>query len=311
MELVTVKGPEGTGEKMAEIAFRSGIAEVSLSKATALKKENSQVVQDVFEFETKTANAKQFIERLMSSSFYDPDSFRFTTRLPESIFATEPPEEETVPIVRPTTDVYEELWMFLRITVSLVARIFLAAFLFSYGMKENFMPLIIAGLLFLPYHHHLLGMALGITIREWRLLRQGFYSFLLGTVLIVAGGVVVALLTHPEIEFTAFAETPLFFSFLISAAIGVAAGFAAMDDAGRRELIGLAATAHLSVYPAWFGMKFVFGFDPSDNPMEFLLAFGMDVVTIVVFAALTFKIMKMRGEGIRNFVRRKEKETAS
>lgn len=135
--------------------------------------------------------------------------------------------------------------------------------------------------------------------------------FLLATVLIVAGGMVVGLLTHPEIKFTAFAETPLFFSFLISTAIGIAAGFAAMDDAGRRELIGLAATAHLAVYPAWFGMKFVFGFDPSDKPMDFVLAFGMDVVTITLFAALTFKVMKMKGKGIRLFVKEKEKESKS
>lgn len=294
---------------MAEIAFEIGIAEVSISEGRALKKDKGEIVQDVFEFQTKTPNAKKFIEQLMSSGFYDPDSFSFTTRLPESIFGSERPEDETMPFVRPTTDVYEELWQFLRITESLLGRIFLSAFLLCYGMKESFMPLIIAGLLFLPYHHHLLGMALGATLKEWRLLRQGIYSFLLATALIVAGGVVVGLLTHPEIKFTAFAETPLFFSFLISTAIGIAAGFAAMDDAGRRELIGLAATAHLAVYPAWFGMKFVFGFDPSDKPMEFLLAFGMDVITIILFAALTFKVMKMRGEGIRSFVKVKEEES--
>lgn len=308
MELVTVKGPTGTGEKMAEIAFKTGISEVSISKGRSLKKDRKETAQDVFEFETKTPNAKKFIEDLMSSSFYNPDTFSFTTRLPESIFGSERPEDETMPIVRPSTDVYEELWQYIRVTVSLVARIFLSAFLLSYGMKANFMPLIIAGLLFLPYHHHLLAMALGGSIKEWRLLRQGIYSFLLATVLIVAGGVVVGLVSHPEIKFTAFAETPLFFSFLISTAIGIAAGFAAMDDAGRRELIGLAATAHLAVYPAWFGMKFIFGFDPSDKPMELLLAFGMDVVTITLFAAFTFKLMKMKGRGIRSFVQKKEEE---
>lgn len=293
---------------MAEIAFQVGISQVSISEGRALKKDRSQMMQDVLEFETDTPNSKEFIELLMSSEFYDPDTFSFTTRHPESIFGTERPEKETLPIVRPTTDVYQELWQFLRITVSLATRVFLSAFLMAYGMKEDFMPLIIAGLLFLPYHHHLLGMGLGASIKEWRLLRQGIYSFLLATALVVAGGVAVGLLTHPEIKFTAFGETPLFVSFLISVAIGIAAGFAAMDEAGRRELIGLAATAHLAVYPAWFGMKFVFGFDPSDTPKEFLLAFGMDVVTITFFAGLTFKLMKMRGDGIRSFVRAKEKE---
>lgn len=309
MELVTVKSPAGTGVKMAELAFQAGISEVNISEGKVIRKDRTESVQDIFEFQTKTPNAKKFLEQLMSSSFYDPGAFSFITRLPESIFGSERPEDETMPFVRPTTDVYQESWQFLRITKSLIVRVFLSAFLLSYGMKEAFMPLIIAGLLFLPYHHHLLGIALGGSLMEWRLLRQGIYSFLLATALIILGGVVVGLLPHSEIKFTAFAETSLYISFMISTAIGVAAGFAAMDDAGRRELIGLAATAHLAVYPAWFGMKFLLGFDPTDKPMDFLVAFGMDVITITFFAALTFKLMKMKGEGIREFVKVKEKES--
>ena len=72
----------------------------------------------------------------------------FTVRHPESIFASEPPEEETKPLTRPTTDVYEELWQFCKVTSSLIGRVLLSAFLVAYGMKEGFMPLIIAGLLF-------------------------------------------------------------------------------------------------------------------------------------------------------------------
>jgi nucleoside permease NupC len=91
-------------------------------------------------------------------------------------------------------------------------------------------------------------------------------------------------------------------------AIGVAAGLATTDEAGNKELIGLAATAHVSIYPAWFGLKFIFGFNPSDKPMEFLLAFGIDVLTIIVFAALTFWLIQMKGDGIRSFVKAKETE---
>ena len=87
---------------------------------------------------------------------------------------------------------------------------------------------------------------------------------------------------EPHIKFTEFSASPLT-SFLLSMTIGIAAGFGAIDDAGRRDLIGFAATAHISVYPAWFGMKFIFGFDPSDKPMEFLLVFLMDVATLTLF----------------------------
>jgi hypothetical protein len=69
-------------------------------------------------------------------------------------------------------------------------------------------------------------------------------------------------------------------------------------------LIGLAATAHIAVYPAWFGMKFIFGFDAADKSMESLMIFLMDVATLTLFAAITYKLMKMHGEGIRRFASR-------
>lgn len=292
---------------MAEIAFQCDISEVSLGEQTILSPKKDATVKEVFEFMTKTNNAKLFIERLMDSSFYEPEKFSFTTRHPESIFANEPPEKETYPIDRPTTDVYEELWQFTVITKSLVGRVLISALLLSYGIHSDYMPLIIAGLLFLPFHHHLLGMALGAEIKEWRFFRQGIYTFLLSTLLITAGGVIVALITEPELKWSAFKETPLLFSFLISMVIGIAAALASSDDAGRRELIGLAATAHVSIYPAWFGLKFIYGFDPGDKPLELLGVFLMDVLTIIIFSILTFKFLKMKGSGIRRFVRDKKR----
>lgn len=308
MRLVTVRVPDGAGQEVARLAFESDIAEVSVHTARAIKKSNKVLNQEVIQFESATPKVKNFIESLMDSPFYDPRSYNFTIREPESIFASEAPDEETVPVIRPTTDVYDELWQYSHITVSLVVRVFLSAVLLSYGMRENYLPLIIAGLLFLPYHHHLLSMGLGASIREWRFFRQGFVAFLLTTLLIVVAGVVIGLLMDPHIKFTGFSSSPLV-SFLLAMTIGVAAGFGSIDDAGRRELIGLAATAHISVYPAWFGMKFIFGFDPSDKPIEFLLIFLMDVITLSVFAGITYKIMKMKGKGIRRFLQdMKEKD---
>lgn len=140
---------------------------------------------DVVEMETATPKAKQFIEQLMTAPFYNPGSFAFTIRHPESLFAAEPPEIETQPIVRPTTDVYDELRQFTNITVSLIGRVFLSSVLLAYGMVQDFLPLIIAGLLFLPYHHHMLATGLGIVLREWRFLIQGMLALLLSTFLIL------------------------------------------------------------------------------------------------------------------------------
>ena len=302
MRLVTIRAPRGQGQQIAAIAFKANISQVSTHEAKALHANNTSSMQDVIQLETATPKAKKFIEELMEAPFYDPQAFSFTIRHPESVYASEPPEKETHPIVRPTTDVYEELWQFTKITSSLLGRVFLASLLLAFGMREGYMPLIIAGLLFLPYHHHMLGIALGASIKEWRFFRQGLYAFLVSTLCIVAAGVVIGLLMEPHIKFTEFSTPPLT-SFLLSLTIGIAAGLGAIDDAGRRELIGLAATAHISVYPVWFGMKFIFGFAPEDKPMEFLWVFLMDVATLTLFAAITFKLMKMHGKGIRRFVK--------
>lgn len=306
MRLITIRAPKGQGQKVAEIAFKSDIPRVSSFEAKALKADKTSELQDVVEVESATPKVKKFVEALMEAPFYDPLTFTFTIRHPESVFASESPEKETYPIVRPTTDVYEDLWQFSQITVSLVLRVFLSSLLLAYGMMEGYMPLIIAGLLFLPYHHQLLSMALGGVIGEWRLFRQGIYAFLVSTIAAVLAGVCVGLLTEAPVEFTEFLS-PVLPSLLIAMVIGIAAGLGDVDDAGRRELIGLAATAHLTVYPVWFGLKFVFGFDPADKPIEHLLVFLMDIVTISIFAALTYKLMKMHGKGIKGFVKRMHK----
>ncbi|WP_266205860.1 DUF389 domain-containing protein [Pontibacter kalidii] len=303
MRLVTIKAPSGQGKEIAEIAFAAGIAHVSIRQARKYNSDHRETDLDVVEVETATPKAKRFLESLMDSAIYDPDTFTFTVRHPESLFGEEPPKEETFPIVRPTTDVYEELWQFTRVTKSLIGRVFLSAVLLAYGMVEDMLPLIIAGLLFLPYHHHMLGIGLGATLREWRFLRQGILALLVTTILIVAAGACVALFTKPPIGFEEFG-TPLS-GVVLAFVIGIAAALGAMDDAGRRELIGLAATAHISVFPAWFGLKLVFGFDMGDKWVEHLLTFGLNVTSLTLAAYVTFIVLGMKGNAIRRFVSRK------
>ncbi|MFD2998911.1 hypothetical protein ACFS7Z_00945 [Pontibacter toksunensis] len=300
MRLITVKAPEGQGRSIAEVAFAAGAAQVSMRQERQYSPDHLELPLDVVEVETATPKAKQFIENLMIAPFYDPVSYAFTIRHPESLFASQPPEKDTVPLVRPTTDVYEELWQFTKITVSLVGRVFLSSVLLAYGMVEDFLPLIIAGLMFLPFHHHMLGTGLGAVLREWRFFGQGLLALLTSTILITLAGICVALFTAPPISWQLHGS-PLS-GFILSCVIGIAAGLAAVDDAGRRELIGLAATAHISVYPAWFGMKLIFGFDEGDKWPEHLLTYGINITSLTLAAALTFALMRMKGEGINRFI---------
>ena len=302
MRLLTIKAPKGKGRKIADMAMELDISTTQISESTILRKGEAARMVDVVEIETATPKAKALLEQLTSAYFYDPTLYHYNSRHPESLYASELPEKETVPITRPTAEVYEELWQFSQVTVSLVVRVFLSAFLAAYGIREAFMPIIIAGLLFLPYHHNMLGMALSTSLKEWKFFKQSLAAFAVTTLFIVLGGIALALVTDPGIKWTQFTESSIFFSFIISMAVGIAAGLGSVDDAGRRELIGLAATAHISVYPVWFGLKIVYGFEQSDQPWHLLLVFLMDVTTLTAFAAITLKLMKMKGKGIRNFI---------
>lgn len=50
-------------------------------------------------------------------------------------------------------------------------------------------------------------------------------------------------------------------------------------------------------------MKFIFGFEPPDEPLNYLVTFLIDVATITFFAAAVFKFMKIKGRGIKKFVK--------
>jgi hypothetical protein len=136
--------------------------------------------------------------------------------------------------------------------------VLIGALLLAYGMIENKLLIIIGGLLFLPFLPVLLAIGFGAWTREWRLVRQGASALAVGIVLLFVGGALVALMAGPPFRFAEF-NSPLI-SFLISLVVGVAAGLASTDDAGRREMIGLAATSQIAILPTWFGIGAVFGF---------------------------------------------------
>ena len=160
MRVIKVKTPEGFGKKVAEIAFEAGISEVGIQGSKRLSADKKESHEEVVEMETATPKAKNFIDSLTVAPFYDPRTFSFTLEKPESLYGTELPSKVTKPTIRPTEDVYEELWQYNQITVSLLVRVFLSSLLLCYGMVHGYMPLIVAGLLFLPYHHHLLSIGL-------------------------------------------------------------------------------------------------------------------------------------------------------
>ena len=305
MRLITIRTPQGKAQQVVEIAFKAGIKEAAISAATTYSSSENVVLQDVIDIETNTPLANKFIDSFMDAPLYDPNSYSFTMRHPESIFSSNHPSKETHPIFRPTPDVYQELYQFTKVTVSLVGRVFLSAVLLSYGMIENFIPLIISGLLFLPYHHHMIGISLGSVIREWGFLKQALIALTISTLLIFTAGVLVGLVSEPPVLFE-IKGSPLVGA-ILAAVIGVASALASIDDAGRRELIGLAATAHISVYPAWIGLQVGFG-ETSKKMVEYSYSFGINITILIVAAIITYVLAHSNGKGIRRFILKKNEK---
>jgi hypothetical protein len=171
---------------------------------------------------------------------------------PRSVFTGRPLGIETRPFPVPGLEIEEDLWEFAHVTISMILRVLLGAALVAHGMVVGNLPLMLAGLLFLPYHHSLIAIALGAVRGRGRLAGQSLCVFLLSTVLIAIAGAAVAFVEGGSVQWEPAGGTVP--GLVIGAIVGTAAALASSDDSGRRELIGLAATAHLSVNPALVGI---------------------------------------------------------
>ncbi len=297
MRLVKVSAPKGNGADVAKIAFNCGILEVSTHQVQLLEANGNSEVRDIIDLNISTPKAKRFVDALLAADFYKAENYTVNIRQPRSIISRESLRQLTVPVAEPATDILEELWQFSHITSSFVGRIFIAACLLAYGVIESKLLIIIAGLLFLPLLPLLLSVSFGLKTGKRQLAAQGALAFLTAVILLFFGGIFIALLSHPPIKFNEF--NSLAVSFLISVGIGIAAVLANIDDAGRRELIGLAATAQIAIIPVWFGICVIFGFPATTDGSEIntrAMSFIISILTVII-TSLVFYIVTGAANG--------------
>jgi hypothetical protein len=298
---VTVTTPEGKGVEIAQIAFDVGISDVSISPVRLLKADHSEHIKDHVEVETATHLAKAFVERVTTSSFFSCDHYTVTVRQPRSIISSQDLKTLTRPMVEPTSDLFQELWQFCQVTFGFVGRIYIGAVLLAFGLIDDRLLFMIAGLLFIPLLPLMLGIGFSLWTKQWRLLLQASIALIVAVILLAAGGVTVALLSSPPLRF--IESTSLLTGFVISLAVGVAAGLATSDDVGRREMIGLAATAQAAIVPAWFGITAVFGV-PAANPTPLkqrAIGWVINVLGIILASLATYAVLRVRGASLRVF----------
>jgi hypothetical protein len=121
------------------------------------------------------------------------------------------------------------------------------------------------------------------------------------TFLLIIGGVVVGLISDSPVRYSEFNSTGT--GVLISCVVGIAAGLATADDVGRREMIGLAATAQVAIVPAWLGLCWVLGFpvlDPTPPSRRFL-GLLLNIATIVVTSLVTYALIGVKGSALKCF----------
>lgn len=174
MRLVKVSTTPDYSDRIMRTAFECGVKELSIHQTIKYRRENDRAARkDVIDIETSTPTAKRFIEKLLSADYFDPDQISFNTRQPRSFVADVNMCALTYPIWAPSTELCEELWQFSHVTYGLIIRVLVASCLLAYGLIENKLLLIVAGLLFLPVLPMLTAISYGLAVRQWELLKQG------------------------------------------------------------------------------------------------------------------------------------------
>jgi len=292
MRLIRINTPEGRGADVAQIAFSEGISSVSISQVESLRAAGDKKTKDTIDIETSTPKAKRFVDALLAADFYNSEDFTVNIRQPRAIISAESLRELTKPLVVPASDIFEELWQFSHITIGFIGRNFIAACLLAYGLIHQQILLMLGGLLFMQLLPLLLAIGYGAWTGAWKLVGQSVLAFVTAVILLIGGGAFVAAISDPPLKYDEF--NTILVGFLISLAVGVGAGLANSDDVGRREFLGLAATAQVAIVPVWFGICFVYGFPNTTGQEEITfraLGFGINILTLIVASLATYVLL--------------------
>lgn len=300
MHEIRVTVPEGRAKDVAELATRAGISQVSIYPVFA---HGPNQPKEIVSAETSTPLAKKFADSVLTSPWFDSTESSVSSRELRAVVNDAHPYAITKPMLEPPVNVFEDLWQLNHVTISYVARCFAGAVLLAYGMLENDPITIVVAALFLPFLSQVLALSFGAWAGDLSLARQGIKALVVSTVASVLGGIIVTVLHGPPLLYHTF-MSPLP-SFLISAVIGVTAGFITADDAGRRYLIGVAAAVQYGIYPVWIGFCLVKGFPDGHVTATRIASFFINVSTITVFGLIGYLMLDIKRKDVRAFVRQR------
>jgi hypothetical protein len=298
MHEIRVTVPEGRAKDVAELALQAGINQASVYKVFTYGPNRTK---EIVSAETSTPNGKKFADSVLTSPWFDARECSITTRELRAVVTNSHPREITRPMLEPPINVFEDLWQLNHLTISYFARAIAGAAILAYGMVLNDPVTIVIAALFLPFLSQSVALGFGAWAGDWSLSGQGLKALTVSTVASVLSGVGIAWLHGPPMLFHGYLS-PLP-SFVISAIIGITAGFITADDAGRRYLIGVAAAVQYGISPIWFGFALVEGFPDRNTTLLRLGTFFINVVTITTFALLGYLLLDIKRKDVQAFVR--------
>jgi len=296
MHEVRVTVPQGKSQDVARIALDVGIKQASIYRVYV---HGPNREMEVVSAETSTPRAKLFIDALLSTSWLNLAECSISARELRAVLSSDSQSEITYPTVEPAVDVLADLWQLSHLTSSYVGRAVAAAILLAYGMAEDSAISIVVAALFMPFLSQVLAVSFGLWSRDTGLAKKGLIAICVSTAACVAAGALVAVLHGGPLLFSGF-KGPLV-SFAISSVLGIAAGLAIADDAGRRYLIGVAAAVQFAVFPVWFGFSLLHGLPDSHITAERLGAFAINLVTIAGTAALVYAVTGLSARNAKEF----------
>lgn len=274
-------------DRVVQLAFRAGAVAVQRAMVDELSADAPPRPRLRLDLHLSAPAAARLVAALGDMA---PGDWQLVSVHPRALITS--PRRATVPFPIAGAEVAEDLWEFSHLTFGLALRVVLAAALVAHGMQVGNLPVMLAGLLFLPYHHPLLAMVLGLLRGGGALALHGIGVFLVATALILAAGLTVGWVQPGPTVWPMHGGPGT--AVVIGTIVGLAAALASVDDSGRRELIGLAATAHLSVVPVWIGLVLAQeGGGPDMVPL--LRDFALAVAALVAAAGLGFLLTGAAG----------------
>ncbi len=277
--------PADCADSAIAAAHAAGIECVTVTRMTIHRTNDARSAMTV-SAETSTPHARAFVHTVLRSAWFDRETCSMTTRELRAIVDKGPIEQTTLPMTEPGVDVLQDLWQLSHVTPSYVGRCVASALLMAFAVIDNDLMAMMLAVLFLPFLSELLGAVYGLLRGGAPLVMHAVKALAVTICILLAAGLIVGAANHAPVAYTGFRSLGV--SFLISSAIGAAAGLASADDAGRRYLIGVAAAAQLGVFPVYFGIALARGLPPELPVAGHLVTFGVNFVTVAVTAAASY-----------------------